>query len=42
MTTLLEVKTHPHHKHAGNKVLPAEPPDLSEVLREIDKMLYED
>ena len=37
-----EIKTHPHHKHEGNKVLPAQPPDLSEVLREIDKRLYHD
>jgi len=35
-----EVKTHPHHKHVGNKILPAQPPDLSEVLREIDEMIY--
>ncbi|MBI5052564.1 MAG: hypothetical protein HZC38_07310 [Chloroflexi bacterium] len=37
-----EVKTHPHHKHLGDKVLATEPPDLSEVLREIDKILYEE
>ena len=35
-----EVKTHPHHKHVGNKILPTQPPDLSEVLREIDEMIY--
>ena len=30
----------PHHKHIGNRVVPARPPDLSDVLREIDALLY--
>jgi len=32
--------THPHHKHIPTGVEPAEPPDLSDVLREIDQYLY--
>ncbi|HDN80104.1 MAG TPA: hypothetical protein ENG33_06550 [Chloroflexi bacterium] len=32
----------PHHKHIGEQVEPARPPDLSEVLREIDELLYEE
>lgn len=35
-----EVKTYPHHKHIGEAVVEARPPDLSEVLREIDAILY--
>jgi len=35
-----EISTFPHHKHAGSTVLPVQPPDLSEVLREIDGILY--
>lgn len=35
-----EVSTHPHHVHVGERVEPAEPPDLSDVLREIDGLLY--
>jgi hypothetical protein len=35
-----EISTFPHHKHIGNTALPAQPPDLSEVLREIDGILY--
>lgn len=31
-----DIKTFPHHKHVGDAVVPARPPDLSEVLREID------
>ena len=30
----------PHHKHIGERVEPAQPPDLSEVLKEIDVLLY--
>ena len=37
-----EVETHPHHKHIGNRVVPAEPPDLGDILREIDNVLYRD
>ncbi|MFQ5612729.1 MAG: hypothetical protein ACE5H9_11415 [Anaerolineae bacterium] len=32
--------TYPHHKHISSNVEPAEPPDLGEVLREIDRLLY--
>jgi len=35
-----EVETHPHHKHIGAVVVSCAPPDISEVLREIDKILY--
>lgn len=35
-----EIKTHPHHKHIGESIVATEPPDLSEVLREIDANLY--
>ena len=35
-----EVSTHPHHVHVGERVEPAEPPDLSDVLHEIDGLLY--
>jgi hypothetical protein len=30
----------PNHKHTPTGIEPAEPPDLSEVLKEIDKHLY--
>lgn len=32
--------TFPSHKHIGNDVIAAEPPDLADVLREIDLILY--
>ena len=35
-----EVSTHPHHKHIDDKVIAAQPPDLSDVLHEIDGILY--
>lgn len=35
-----EVETYPHHKHVGDKVVATQPPDLSEVLHEIDGILY--
>ena len=35
-----EVTTHPHHKHTATGVEAATPPDLSDVLREIDAHLY--
>ncbi|MGQ9627006.1 MAG: toxin-antitoxin system TumE family protein [Anaerolineae bacterium] len=35
-----ELSTFPHHKHIGDRVEPAAPPDLSDVLREIDAILY--
>ena len=34
-----EISTHPHHKHTLSGVETAEPPDLSDVLREIDRYL---
>jgi len=35
-----EIVTFPHHKHVGETIAAARPPDLSEVLREIDGLLY--
>ncbi len=35
-----EIATYPHHKHIENQILPASPPDLSDVLREIDNHIY--
>ncbi len=35
-----EIATYPHHKHIGEQVMAAQPPDISEVLREIDERLY--
>ena len=32
--------TFPAHKHVGDHVIAAEPPDLADVLREIDAILY--
>jgi len=35
-----DIKTFPHHKHIGETVISSRPPDLSEVLREIDGIMY--
>ncbi len=37
-----EIETHPHHKHVGSdeNVIAAQPPDLSDMLNEIDDNLY--
>lgn len=35
------LSTHPHHKHVGATVEPAQVPDLSEVLREIEQLIFE-
>lgn len=35
-----QLPTFPSHKHIGDKVIAAEPPDLADVLREIDLILY--
>lgn len=37
-----EIKTHPHHKHIGSdeNVIAAQSPDLSDVLNEIDEIIY--
>jgi hypothetical protein len=37
-----EIETHPHHKHVGSdeNVVATPPPDLSDVLSEIDEALY--
>jgi hypothetical protein len=34
------IATFPHHKHVEMKVEPAAAPDLSEVLREIELLIY--
>lgn len=34
------VKTFPHHKHEGEKIVASEQVDLSQVLQEIDSRLY--
>jgi hypothetical protein len=36
-----DISTYPHHKHIGLNVEPARPPDLSEVLREIELLIYD-
>ena len=33
--------THPHHKHIGSAVEPSQDPDLSEVLHEIEQLIFE-
>ncbi|MEW5956819.1 MAG: DUF6516 family protein [Chloroflexota bacterium] len=35
-----EIETYPHHKHIGDVIVATQPPDLSEVLHEIDGLLY--
>lgn len=37
-----DLPTHPHHKHLSDKVEPANIPDLSEILDEIDRLIYPD
>jgi hypothetical protein len=32
--------THPHHKHVGSTIEPAQTPDLSAVLREIEQLIF--
>jgi len=34
------ILTYPHHKHVGSAVEPAQVPDLSEVLSEIEQMIF--
>ncbi len=34
------LSTFPSHKHEAGSVVKAEPPDLSEILREIDAIIY--
>ena len=35
-----DLPTFPSHKHIGDKVIAADPPDLTDVLREIDALIY--
>ena len=37
-----EIETFPHHKHieSDNNVIASQPPDVSEVLQEIDTFIY--
>jgi len=37
-----KLSTFPAHKHVGGSVVAAEPPDLSDVLAEIDPIVYQD
>ncbi len=32
--------TYPHHKHIGSAVEPTQVPDLSEILREIEQLIF--
>jgi len=34
------ILTYPHHKHVGSDVEPAQVPDLSDVLREIEQLIF--
>lgn len=34
------IETHPHHKHVGNEIQPAQAPHLNDVLREIEQLIY--
>ena len=34
------ILTYPHHKHVGSVVEPAQVPDLSDVLREIEQLIF--
>lgn len=36
-----DIITFPHHKHVGPAVEPANVPDLGEVLREIEQLLFD-
>jgi len=36
-----DISTYPHHKHVGTVVEPATEPDLSVVLLEIERLLFE-
>ena len=36
------IPTFPDHKHEGDAIVEAEPPDLSDVLAEIDAIIYTD
>lgn len=35
------ISTYPHHKHVGSTVEPAQEPDLSQVLREIEQTVFD-
>jgi hypothetical protein len=34
------ISTHPHHKHIGIEIEPSEPPNLNEILCEIEQLIY--
>lgn len=34
------IPTYPHHKHIGSLVEPSQIPDLSEILREIEQIIF--
>ncbi len=35
-----QLPTFPNHKHVGDSVIKAEPPDLNDILIEIDSLIY--
>jgi hypothetical protein len=35
-----EIFTYPHHKHVGSTIEPSQIPDLSDVLREIEQLIF--
>ena len=35
------IPTYPHHKHVGTTIESAQPPDLSDVLHEIEQIIYD-
>ncbi len=35
-----DLSTFPNHKHEDDRIIEAKPPDLSEVLAEIDAIIY--
>jgi hypothetical protein len=35
-----DLLNYPHHKHIGEQIVSAQAPDLSDVLKEIDAILY--
>ena len=36
-----DISTYPHHKHIGSTVESAQPPELNEVLGEIERLIYD-
>ncbi|MCA9967487.1 MAG: hypothetical protein KC423_24730 [Anaerolineales bacterium] len=34
------IRTYPHHKHTTQGIIDAKPPDITDILKEIDALLY--